>query len=66
MAGHSACLSQGRARDLAAAIGLVTSGAAAAAGLADRGRLAPGLRADLALVDDAGSWPVVLATYRAA
>ena len=51
---------------LPAAIGLVTSGAAAAAGLSDRGRLAAGLRADLALVDDAGPWPVVRGTYRAA
>jgi alpha-D-ribose 1-methylphosphonate 5-triphosphate diphosphatase len=51
---------------LPAAIGLVTSGAAAAAGLSDRGRLAAGQRADLALVDDAGSWPVVRATFRAA
>jgi alpha-D-ribose 1-methylphosphonate 5-triphosphate diphosphatase len=51
---------------LPAAIGLVASGAAATAGLSDRGRLAPGLRADLALVDDAGSWPVVRATFRAA
>ncbi|HEY1668286.1 MAG TPA: alpha-D-ribose 1-methylphosphonate 5-triphosphate diphosphatase [Trebonia sp.] len=51
---------------LPAAIGLVTSGAAASAGLSDRGRLAAGLRADLALVDDAGAWPVVRATFRAA
>lgn len=50
---------------LPAAIGLVTSGAAAAAGLTDRGRLTAGLRADLALVDDAGGWPVVRATFRA-
>jgi alpha-D-ribose 1-methylphosphonate 5-triphosphate diphosphatase len=50
---------------LPAAIGLVTSGAAASAGLSDRGRLAAGLRADLALVDDAGAWPVVRATFRA-
>jgi len=49
---------------LAAGIGLVTSGAAAAAGLSDRGSLTPGLRADLALVDDSGSWPVVRATFR--
>ena len=49
---------------LAAGIGLVTSGAAAAAGLPDRGRLTPGLRADLALVDDSASWPVVRATFR--
>ncbi len=51
---------------LPAGIGLVTSGAAAAAGLSDRGRLAPGLRADLALVDDSAAWPVVRATFRAA
>lgn len=51
---------------LPASIGLVTSGAAAAAGLSDRGKLAPGLRADLALVDDTASWPVVRATFRAA
>jgi alpha-D-ribose 1-methylphosphonate 5-triphosphate diphosphatase len=51
---------------LPAAMGLVTWGAAATAGLSDRGRLAAGLRADLALVDDAGSWPTVRATYRAA
>jgi alpha-D-ribose 1-methylphosphonate 5-triphosphate diphosphatase len=51
---------------LPAATGLVTWGAAAAAGLSDRGRLAAGLRADLALVDDRASWPVVRATFRAA
>ena len=51
---------------LPAAIGLVTSGAAAAAGLSDRGRLTPGLRADLVLVDDSAAWPVVRATFRAA
>jgi alpha-D-ribose 1-methylphosphonate 5-triphosphate diphosphatase len=51
---------------LPASIGLVTSGAAAAAGLSDRGKLRPGLRADLALVDDTASWPVVRATFRAA
>ena len=51
---------------LTAGIGLVTSGAAAAAGLSDRGSLTPGLRADLALVDDSAAWPVVRATFRAA
>jgi alpha-D-ribose 1-methylphosphonate 5-triphosphate diphosphatase len=51
--------------ELPAAIGLVTWGAAASAGLSDRGKLAPGLRADLALVDDAAAWPVVRATFRA-
>ena len=59
-------LARNRLTALPAAIGLVTSGAAAAAGLSDRGRLAAGLRADLALVDDAGTWPVVRATFRAA
>lgn len=44
--------------DLTAAISLVTSGPADVAGLADRGRLLPGLRADLALVAP-GRWPVV-------
>lgn len=43
---------------LAAAVALVTSGPADAAGLADRGRLLSGLRADLALVAP-GHWPVV-------
>jgi alpha-D-ribose 1-methylphosphonate 5-triphosphate diphosphatase len=51
---------------LPAGIGLVTAGAAAAAGLSDRGSLAPGLRADLALVDDSATWPAVRATFRAA
>ena len=54
------------ATTLPAGIGLVTSGAAAAAGLSDRGSLTPGLRADLALVDDSAAWPVVRATFRAA
>jgi alpha-D-ribose 1-methylphosphonate 5-triphosphate diphosphatase len=44
---------------LPAAVGLVTSGAAATAGLADRGALAEGARADLVLVDDSGRWPRV-------
>lgn len=48
------------------AIALVTSGPAAAAGLDDRGRLAPGLRADLALVTLDGAWPRVHHTWRAA
>jgi alpha-D-ribose 1-methylphosphonate 5-triphosphate diphosphatase len=47
------------------AIGLVTSGPAAVAGLADRGRLEPGLRADLALVDDSAAWPAARTTLRA-
>jgi alpha-D-ribose 1-methylphosphonate 5-triphosphate diphosphatase len=59
-------LARGGLATLPAAIGLLTSGAAASAGLSDRGRLTAGLRADLVLVDDAGSWPVVRGTYRAA
>ncbi|MGI9823563.1 alpha-D-ribose 1-methylphosphonate 5-triphosphate diphosphatase [Agromyces sp. Marseille-Q5079] len=46
------------------AIGLVTSGPARAVGLADRGALRPGLRADLVLVDTTGAWPRVLASLR--
>jgi alpha-D-ribose 1-methylphosphonate 5-triphosphate diphosphatase len=41
------------------AIGLVTSGPADVAGLVDRGRLQPGLRADLALIAPGPLWPVV-------
>ncbi|WP_024805967.1 alpha-D-ribose 1-methylphosphonate 5-triphosphate diphosphatase [Nocardia sp. BMG51109] len=44
---------------LPAAVGLVTSGPAEVAGLADRGRLAPGLRADLVLAEARAPWPVV-------
>jgi alpha-D-ribose 1-methylphosphonate 5-triphosphate diphosphatase len=47
------------------AIALVTSGPAAVADLTDRGRLEPGLRADLTLVEDTGPWPGVWATLRA-
>jgi alpha-D-ribose 1-methylphosphonate 5-triphosphate diphosphatase len=50
---------------LPAAVSLVTSGPAAAAGLADRGRLADGQRADLALVDASAGWPVARAVLRA-
>lgn len=49
------------ALDLAAAWPLVSANPAAAAGLADRGRIAPGLRADLIVIADEGS-PRVLAT----
>ena len=45
--------------DLASAVRLVTSGPAEVAGLSDRGRLEPGLRADLALIAAGGRWPVV-------
>ena len=44
---------------LAAAVALVTSGPADVAGLSDRGRLQPGLRADLVLIAADGRWPVV-------
>jgi alpha-D-ribose 1-methylphosphonate 5-triphosphate diphosphatase len=43
------------------AVGLVTGGAAMVAGLADRGRLVAGLRADLVLVAAGPRWPVVRA-----
>lgn len=52
--------------DLPAALGLVTDGPARVADLADRGRIAPGLRADLVLLDWAGTWPHVAATLRSA
>lgn len=44
---------------LPAAIGLVTAGPAEVAGLPDRGRLEPGLRADFVLVEPRRPWPVV-------
>ncbi|WP_210583683.1 alpha-D-ribose 1-methylphosphonate 5-triphosphate diphosphatase [Streptomyces sp. GESEQ-35] len=50
---------------LPAAVGLVTSGAAEVAGLPDRGRLAPGQRADLVLAAPGRPWPVVAAVLRA-
>jgi alpha-D-ribose 1-methylphosphonate 5-triphosphate diphosphatase len=65
LAGAFTLARTGRAT-LPTAIGLVTWGAANSAGLTDRGRLAAGLRADLALVDDRSTWPVVRATHRAA
>jgi alpha-D-ribose 1-methylphosphonate 5-triphosphate diphosphatase len=49
---------------LAVAAALVTAGPAEATGLVDRGRLEPGLRADLALVQDDGGWPHVRAVAR--
>ncbi len=42
---------------------LVSSGAAGAVGLTDRGRLAPGLRADLALLAETPDGPVVEAAF---
>jgi alpha-D-ribose 1-methylphosphonate 5-triphosphate diphosphatase len=48
------------------ATALITSGPARVAGLTDRGRLLPGQRADLILLDDrAGHWPVVCWSMRA-
>ncbi|WP_120003637.1 alpha-D-ribose 1-methylphosphonate 5-triphosphate diphosphatase [Nesterenkonia muleiensis] len=48
------------------AIGLVSSGPARVAGLADRGALNEGMRADFALIDDRiGAWPRVAATFLA-
>ncbi len=48
--------------DLAAAWELVAGNPAAAAGLTDRGRIAPGLRADLLLVDPSPPQPHLVAT----
>jgi alpha-D-ribose 1-methylphosphonate 5-triphosphate diphosphatase len=50
--------------DLPAAVALVTSGPAKIAGLADRGRIAPGLRADLLQVRLHDDIPVVRAVWR--
>lgn len=52
------------AASLPAAVALITAGPAAALGLADRGRIAPGLRADLCLVED-GPRPRVRAAIAA-
>ena len=51
--------------DLPSAWALVSANPAAAAGLADRGVLAPGRRADLVLVDTAGPAPRVVAAISA-
>jgi alpha-D-ribose 1-methylphosphonate 5-triphosphate diphosphatase len=45
------------------AVGLITSGPAAIAGLDDRGRLEPGARADLVAVDPTAAGPVVRQTW---
>lgn len=49
--------------DLPRAIGFVTAGPARIAGLADRGRLRPGLRADLVAIEPRGAHPVVRQTW---
>ncbi|MQA03981.1 MAG: alpha-D-ribose 1-methylphosphonate 5-triphosphate diphosphatase [Streptosporangiales bacterium] len=50
---------------LPVAVGLVTRGAARVAGLADRGRLEVGARADLVLVTEDAGWPTVRSTWSA-
>jgi len=50
--------------DLPAAVALVTSGPAAMAGLTDRGRIAPGMRADLVRVRVHEGTPVIRAVWR--
>lgn len=49
--------------DIGPAIALVTSGPARIAGLGDRGRIAPGLRADLVAIEPRGVHPVVRQTW---
>ncbi|MFC7403519.1 alpha-D-ribose 1-methylphosphonate 5-triphosphate diphosphatase [Georgenia alba] len=62
----AALLAAERVVDLPRAVGLITSGPARVAGLPDRGVIAAGMRADLALVDDGrGTWPYAVATLRA-
>ena len=65
MLGAAFRLARDGIRPLEQAWDLVSGGPARAAGLADRGQLAPGLRADLILVDDAGPLPRVVATMSA-
>lgn len=50
--------------ELPEAVALVTSTPAATVGLTDRGRIEPGLRADLVRVRDGGDVPVVRAVWR--
>lgn len=49
---------------LAAAVATITANPAAALGLHDRGRIAPGLRADLVRLREFGRMPVVQAVWR--
>ncbi len=58
------CAREGRA-DLPAAIAMVTDAAAQMAGLPDRGRLEPGLRADIVRVRLHGDLPIVRQVWRA-
>jgi alpha-D-ribose 1-methylphosphonate 5-triphosphate diphosphatase len=57
-------LATDRVVDLPTAVRLVTAGAAEVTQLPDRGRLAPGLRADLALIGASPRWPVVRSVLR--
>jgi alpha-D-ribose 1-methylphosphonate 5-triphosphate diphosphatase len=50
--------------ELPAAIALATSGPARAAGLTDRGKIEPGLRADLIAVRVEDDWPYVVASWK--
>lgn len=59
-------LAADRVMPLPPAIALVTAGAAAAAGLLDRGRLTAGQRADLLLVDASGDRPIPWSVLSAA
>jgi alpha-D-ribose 1-methylphosphonate 5-triphosphate diphosphatase len=58
-------LARNGSTDLAGAVGLVTQGPAEAVGLVDRGTLAPGMRGDVLVIDDSGSWPRVVGSWRA-
>ena len=60
----AAAVALGRAAgDLAAGLRTVTAAPAAAAGLADRGRLAPGLAADLVRIRLAGNLAIARGTW---
>ncbi|MBK1783014.1 alpha-D-ribose 1-methylphosphonate 5-triphosphate diphosphatase [Prauserella cavernicola] len=63
--GAALLLAEQKLVTLPEAVALVTSGPADVAGLTDRGRLEPGLRADLALVAPGEPWPAVPAVLRA-
>jgi alpha-D-ribose 1-methylphosphonate 5-triphosphate diphosphatase len=65
MIGAAFHLARSGITDLPASVGLVTAGAAQVAGLADRGRLEVGLRADLALATVDAGWPTVRGTWTA-
>jgi alpha-D-ribose 1-methylphosphonate 5-triphosphate diphosphatase len=58
-------LAQRGACSLPSAVRLVTEGPAKMLGLADRGRIEVGRRADLVLCDFDGSWPTIRQTWRA-